>query len=289
MWSANAAAGEPQHEGCGTSGKFPRYPSLALWLRRLRPNHGETLLGRSPGDPMAVADEQALIRILVVDDDPGDRRAVCRALAAPFSVLEAENGEQALRMVREEPPHCVLLDHQIPGTDTPRLLAELSTQLPVVMLTSPGDESAAVALLRAGALDYLIKNEFTGDSLQHSIHVAMAKMPDRRRPAQPRQRLLSHYQQEKQKREHLETALLIAHDIQQNLIPARPPDLPGFDVAGVSVPAEATGGDFFDYVRLADGRTAIVVADVSGHGTGPALLAAETRAYTRALACSHAD
>jgi phosphoserine phosphatase len=75
----------------------------------------------------------------------------------------------------------------------------------------------------------------------------------------------------------------VARDIQQNLLPSASPEVEGFDIAGVCIPAEATGGDFFDYLPGANGTLGLVIGDVSGHGIGPALLAAEARAYIRAL------
>jgi sigma-B regulation protein RsbU (phosphoserine phosphatase) len=83
--------------------------------------------------------------------------------------------------------------------------------------------------------------------------------------------------------------LHIAREIQQKLFPAAVPPVPGFDIFGVALPAGATGGDYFDYIPLPDDRLGIVVADVSGHGLGPALLMASTRAYLRALALTHRD
>ena len=58
----------------------------------------------------------------------------------------------------------------------------------------------------------------------------------------------------------------------------------GLDVAGASFPAEATGGDYFDYIPMPDGSLAVVIGDVCGHGFGPALVMAELRAYLRASA-----
>jgi len=83
--------------------------------------------------------------------------------------------------------------------------------------------------------------------------------------------------------------LHIAREIQQKLFPAAVPPVPGFDIFGIALPAGATGGDYFDYIPLPDDRLGIVVADVSGHGLGPALLMASTRAYLRALAVTHRD
>src|SRR6185436_18081336 len=63
----------------------------------------------------------------------------------------------------------------------------------------------------------------------------------------------------------------IAHEIQQHLFPKGPPTLDGFDIAGASYPAEATGGDYFDYLPMLHKCIGIVVGDVTGHGIGPAL------------------
>jgi len=75
----------------------------------------------------------------------------------------------------------------------------------------------------------------------------------------------------------------VAREIQQRLFPKSAPAMPGFDIAGASHPAEATGGDYFDYLPMLHERLGIIVGDVTGHGVGPALLMAETRAYLRVL------
>jgi sigma-B regulation protein RsbU (phosphoserine phosphatase) len=76
----------------------------------------------------------------------------------------------------------------------------------------------------------------------------------------------------------------VASEIQRSLFPKASPELSGFDIGGVSYPAEAAGGDYFDYLEMPDTKWGFVVGDVSGHGVGPALLMAETRAYLRLLA-----
>ncbi len=81
----------------------------------------------------------------------------------------------------------------------------------------------------------------------------------------------------------------IASEIQQRLFPRTSPQLAGFDIAGASKPAAATGGDYFDYLTTSDGQIVLAVGDVSGHGIGPALLMAETRAYLRILARNRND
>ena len=58
--------------------------------------------------------------------------------------------------------------------------------------------------------------------------------------------------------------------------------MPGFDIAGWNRPADRTGGDFFDWLRLPNGDIAFGLADVTGHGIGPALIVSVVRAYFRA-------
>ena len=81
----------------------------------------------------------------------------------------------------------------------------------------------------------------------------------------------------------------VAREIQQRLFPKSAPACPGFDIAGSSYPAEATGGDYFDYLPMLNDRLGIMVGNVTGHGVGPALLMAETRAYLRVLAGRRED
>lgn len=85
----------------------------------------------------------------------------------------------------------------------------------------------------------------------------------------------------------------VARRIQQKLFPTTTPQVAGwdigsatfgFDIGGASYPAEAIGGDYYDYLSLRDGCLGIAIGDVSGHGVGPALLMAEVRAYLRAFA-----
>jgi PAS domain S-box-containing protein len=81
----------------------------------------------------------------------------------------------------------------------------------------------------------------------------------------------------------------VARDIQQRLFPKHAPTVPGYDIAGATYPAVQAGGDYFDYLPMPDGDVGLVVSDVSGHGMGPALIMAETRAYLRVVAYNRRD
>ncbi len=83
----------------------------------------------------------------------------------------------------------------------------------------------------------------------------------------------------------LKQAMSLAMEVQQNLLPAAAPSLPGFDIAGRSVYCQETGGDYFDYIfRDGDERRrhlCIAVGDVVGHGISAALLMTTVRALLR--------
>jgi sigma-B regulation protein RsbU (phosphoserine phosphatase) len=228
--------------------------------------------------------QERLLQILMVDDDQIDRRSVQRALGDRYGLVEAEDAHEALRLANAHQPDCILLDYNIPGTNSLELLDDLRLHAPVVMLTGVGDEAVAVAAMKAGALDYLSKNDFSADSLDLAIRGSIEKADRHRRQLESRERLQKEYRSEKERRLELEAAMQLAHDIQQNFLPAASPKVEGMDVAGVCIPAESTSGDFYDYLPGPDGILGLVVGDVSGHGIGPALLAAEARAYIRALA-----
>ena len=85
---------------------------------------------------------------------------------------------------------------------------------------------------------------------------------------------------EKQK---LEKEMAVAREIQRGLLPESDPVVSGWDIAGVNIPCLTVGGDYYDYMECSGGRLGVTIADVSGKGTGPALLMASVQASLRAL------
>ncbi len=73
----------------------------------------------------------------------------------------------------------------------------------------------------------------------------------------------------------------IASEIQKSLLPAHPPRIEGVELAGRCVPAKNVGGDYFDYFLMDDGKLGVLIADVSGHNVGSALVMAMTRLALR--------
>ena len=78
-------------------------------------------------------------------------------------------------------------------------------------------------------------------------------------------------------RRRLEKELAIARDIQRSFLPAAPPRIPGFDLAGTSISHDQVGGDYYDFIAVSDTRLGLAIADVSGKGIPAALLMAGFR------------
>ena len=97
--------------------------------------------------------------------------------------------------------------------------------------------------------------------------------------------LIEHYLE----KQRLERAMQLAREIQQGLFPRGAPAVCGFDIAGFCEPADATGGDTYDFMPLPGGQWVLFVADATGHGIGPALVIAETRAMLRAVSLQGPD
>lgn len=119
------------------------------------------------------------MRVLVVDDDDVIRRLVRRALHHRWpglEVVEAETAEEGLNLAGGQAFDCIVMDYLLPDMDGRALLEALrarKARAPVVALTGHGDEEVAVALLKAGAVDYLAKRGLTADRVTRAVEEAV--------------------------------------------------------------------------------------------------------------------
>ena len=118
----------------------------------------------------------AIVRILVIDDEPAIRRFLRTSLGAEgYDVLEAEDGETGLAMLRRNAVDLLVLDLGLPGMDGLEVLSKLregGSSLPVIVLSSRTDETGKVKALDIGADDYVTK-PFGTDELLARIRAAL--------------------------------------------------------------------------------------------------------------------
>lgn len=243
--------------------------------------------------------------ILLVDDAPANLLALEAILGdLGQNLVKAHSGKEALRYLLDHDVAIILMDVQMPGMDgfeTAQLIRQRprSRHTPIIFLTAyERTDTQVFKGYAAGAVDFLTK-PFVPEVLRSKVGVFVELF---RKTEQVRQQaeLLSEIERkeheralaeakERWERERLREEIRLARQIQQKLFPVAPLPSAAFDISGASYPAEATGGDYFDYIPMRDGGLGVVIGDVSGHGLGPALLMAELRAYLRAFLLTRTD
>lgn len=115
-------------------------------------------------------------RVLIVDDNPGDRRLIRQLLDrssfGAFETSEAPSGMDAIAKASSEAIDCILLDYSMPGLDGVQTLREMKQrriEVPAIFLTEYGGEHLVTEALRAGAAHFMFKSEATEAALAAAI------------------------------------------------------------------------------------------------------------------------
>ena len=219
------------------------------------------------------------LNALVIEDSELDALLLLEQLKAGGYAPESrrvDNAEDLASALASHAWDIVFSDHNMPRFSSTAALKMVRASLPDVpflIVSGAIGEEAAVAAMKAGAQDYLMKGNMA--RLVAAVDRELKDAEDRRARKVAERALLAQ-----------EEEFRLAREIQQNLFPSGAPALAGYDVAGASCPATAAGGDYFDFIPAPGGDLFVVVGDVTGHGLGPALLMADVRAYLRALVLS---
>jgi PAS domain S-box-containing protein len=123
------------------------------------------------------------VRVLLIEDNPGDARLVKEALSEPgigpiASLAHVERLAKGLEHLEAQPVDAILLDLTLPdssGLATFQQIFARASQVPIILLTGMDNEDMAQDLMRAGAQDYLVKGQVDGRSLMRSIRYAIER------------------------------------------------------------------------------------------------------------------
>ena len=215
-------------------------------------------------------------RILVVDDEPGMLHAVDRVLSRDHHVVGTRRSRDALSMASEFHPDLAIVDIRMPDLDGFELMARLKASfsgLDVILMTGSVDDldEKLVRAIRSAAF-YFIQKPFDREVLRTLVD----------RCLELRWRREEHRLNVKR----LETEMAEARAFQQSLLPDRERTVNRVAVCCRYTPSSALGGDLYDYAPTSAGRTALLIADVSGHGVSAAML---TGIVKSAFHASHVD
>ncbi|MGD9852988.1 MAG: response regulator [Nitrospirales bacterium] len=134
---------------------------------------------------MAIGNTKLLaprLRLFIVEDNPIDQsmyiRWIRHTTPIPIDIQEMESGEEALKAWKRSPPHCILLDFQLPDMTGLDFLEKMKTipswsEVPIIFLTGQGNEKVATQAIKQGAHDYFIKNSLSEEILWHHIEQAI--------------------------------------------------------------------------------------------------------------------
>jgi sigma-B regulation protein RsbU (phosphoserine phosphatase) len=208
-------------------------------------------------------------RVLLIDDDPQICHVFRRVLEwRGHEVFEAHDGQAGLAAAVQQSPDIILLDLNLPVIGGLELLGKLAERLPetpVIIVSGSGTMSDAIAALKLGAWDYLIKPLPEVTSLAHTVESNLERSRLIRQNKAIRLELEHHHKQIQEDEE-------AGRKMQARLFPPQAWQLGEYEFEHWSIPSLELSGDFVDYFSLGERHAGFYCADISGHGVSSALV-----------------
>lgn len=224
------------------------------------------------------------MRVLIADDE-ATSLAIIQGLLKKEDCdpVAVNNGEDAFKILRGvEAPKLAILDWMMPemdGIDVCRKLRELDLEKPpyIIMLTSKDGKADMAAALDSGADDYIIK-PCDPIEFRARLHVGLRSIELREKIEKQKNDLQTLIEEKQLLLNELEEDLRVAGSVQKQLFPHYMPKDTGLDIAALSIPCNALGGDMCDVKKIDQNHTIALLYDVAGHGVSSALIAAFAKA-----------
>ena len=221
-------------------------------------------------------------RILVVDDEPDleplvKLRMRRKIRSGVYSFEFAGNGLEALDVLRQHQDiDMVITDISMPQMDGLTLLKEIrdvtGDDLRCIVVSAYGDMKNIRTAMNRGAFDFITK-PVDFDDLNVTIERTLDHLEQWREASAARDKFVA-----------LQNELQLAHSTQQSILPKVFPEMSDFQVFGHMEPARNVGGDFYDVIRLQNGRIGLAIADVSDKGVPAALFMMSSRTLLKGSA-----
>lgn len=224
------------------------------------------------------------LHVLIIDDSEADALLLQRALRKGGLEIESQRVDTAEGMrsaMASQRWEVAISDCHMPEFTVEGALEiwkEEGEGQPLIVVSGAIGEEEAVGLLKAGAQDFVRKDNFA--RLVPAIERELRDAAERR----ARKRAEEALRQSEERSLRLEAELDCAAELQRKLLPRTLPTAPGFDFAARCLPARQVGGDFYDWHDMAPGTVTLTLGDVMGKGMTAAMLMATARAALRTMA-----
>ena len=225
-------------------------------------------------------------KILVVDDEEDIQPLFLQRMrrdirAGRYEFVFAGTGVEALERLNADPTiDMVVTDINMPEMDGLTLLDQIPSVDPnirSIIISAYGDMKNIRTAMNRGAFDFVTKPLDFAD-LQVTIDRTLRHMVEWRDVLSSRDKLVA-----------LQNELDIANQMQQSILPTVFPQSPEYGVFASMEPARNVGGDFYDVIRLDDGRIGLAVADVSDKGVPAALMMMSSRTLLKGAAIGNLE
>ena len=223
----------------------------------------------------------AQYKILVVDDETDLEPLVLQRMrrsirSGRYGFVFAHDGLEALECLKNDQEiDMVLSDINMPRMDGLTLLEQIpkvDPNLQCVIISAYGDMKNIRTAMNRGAFDFVTK-PLDFEDLEVTIERTLTHLAEWRAALASRDQLVA-----------LQNELTIASKMQQSILPTQFEAGPDFQLHGYMEPARSVGGDFFDVMRLDNGRIGLAIADVSDKGVPAALFMMSSRTLLKGSA-----
>ncbi len=220
-------------------------------------------------------------KILVVDDEPDLEQLVLQRMRREirrgrYAFVFAHNGVEALERLGEDHEiDMVLSDINMPRMDGLTLLEQIpsvTSNVRSVVVSAYGDMKNIRTAMNRGAFDFVTK-PIDFEDLKVTVERTLRHLVMWREALEARDRLVS-----------IQNELDVASKMQQSILPTEFPRGVDYQIFANMEPAREVGGDFYDVVRLDEGRIGLTIADVSGKGVPAALFMMSSRTQLKGAA-----
>ena len=243
------------------------------------------------------------ISVLYVEDNELAQKKTAELLRRVFpTVSTASNGEEGLALYMKEKFDLVISDivmAKLNGLEMATAMKQVHKSQRIIFLSSYSDINFLTQAIELG-IDGFVFKPLEHDKFFNVIHKLLIQIQDTRENKQYKTKLevlvkqrtqqleekniiLHKTLEEVKKAKQLKEEMKIAQTVQQNFLPHEIPNSEKMQVATHFEAAQFVGGDYYDFFYCNDGTINIVIADVSGHGVGPAITMSSFRGICRAI------